>query len=271
MKMSAIAEFLGSKLIGKDIEIKGVCSLNKPKQSHLAFYNFDGPLCTYFLMGVLVKPNVLCDCISYIPVENPRLAHARVMRKFFIPDSYSLIPQGDGWLKTSRFDQVHIYDCAVWGNNCFFKPGAVIGGSGFGWENDENGVPIRRPHIGGVVIGNNVEIGANSTVDRGTFDDTVIADNVKIDNLVHVAHNCDIGKNTCIVAGSVICGSVTIGENCWIGANATIMNQVTIGNNVTVGIGANVVKDVPDNSVIAGMKAQPIESMKQISGFIERL
>jgi len=270
VRASEIAEFLGSELIGKDIEITGICSLKNPKENHLGFYRFDQSLIISCLdkglnsiaeMTFLIKPGVPCNCASYIPVDNPRLAHARVTQEFFAkPYSVMLHLSPPG---------THVYDCVNWGDDCHFKPGAVIGGSGFGFENDEDGVPIRRPHVGGVVIGNNVEVGANSVIDRGTIDDTIIKDNVKIDNLVHISHNCKIGENTKIVAGSVICGSVTIGKNCWIGANVTVMNQITIGNNVTIGIGAVVVKDVSDGAVLAGFKAQPIEVMKQITKDIE--
>ncbi len=277
MRASEIAEFLGSELVGKDIEIVGVCSLDNLKPCCLAFCKFDRmpwtPYASTILFLVCLEYEYLSNIglltNSYISVPNPRYAHARVTEKFFQRQSRT-IPSGDGRLAPHRYLEVTILDCNVtWGEDCYFKPGAVIGGSGFGWENDSDGVPIRRPHIGGVKIGNNVEVGANSTIDRGTIDDTIIEDNVKIDNLVHVAHNCRIGENTCIVAGSVICGSVTIGRNCWVGAGAIIKNQVTIGDNVTIGVGAIVVKDVPSGSVLAGIKAQPIERMRHLAVSME--
>jgi len=163
-----------------------------------------------------------------------------------------------------------LYDNVIMNESCKIKAGAVIGFEGFGFERDENGVPFRIPHIGKVVLGYDVEIGANTVIARGTVDDTVIGNNVKIDDCCFIAHNCNIGENTLIVAGSVICGSVKIGKNCFIGANCTIKNKVTIGDFVTVGMGANVVKDVPDGATIAGFKAQPFETMKRVARIIER-
>ena len=265
-----VADYLGTQVIGKNMNLIGLCSLNNPKLNHLAFYKFDGPFTSNEPITVLVKPNIRCDCWSYIPVENPRLAHALIAAKFFA-DHNTVIPNGDGNAVQHRYPGAVIYDCVKWGEDCYFKPGSVIGTAGFGFESNEAGVPIFRPHIGGVRIGNNVQVGANSIVQRGTIDDTIIGDNVKIDDSVHFGHNCIVGENTIIAAGTVICGTVTIGKNCWIGANSTIMQHITIGDNVTIGVGANVVKSVPDNMVMAGFKAQPIKVMRKLTNAIETM
>lgn len=143
----------------------------------------------------------------------------------------------------------------------FLKTGnfCSIGGFGFGYERNENGVPFRIPHLGNVVIGEFVQIGSHVCIDRAVIGSTVIGDNVKIDNLVHVAHNAQIGKNTLIVAGAVVGGSVVIGENCFIGMNASIKQKVKIGNNVTVGAGAVVLRDVPDGATVVGNPARILE------------
>jgi len=142
------------------------------------------------------------------------------------------------------------------GNNCEIKPSAVLGNDGFGFEPDEKGDLEFFPHFGNVIIGNNVRIGSHVCIDRGNMHDTIIEDNVKIDNLVHIAHNVNIGKNTLVVAGSVICGSVKIGESCFIGANSTIRQKLKIGNNVIIGMGSVVTKDISDNEVWAGNPAK---------------
>ena len=92
--------------------------------------------------------------------------------------------------------------------------------------------------------------------------DTIISDGVKIDNLVHIAHNVQIGKNTLIIAKSMIGGSTKIGKNCWIGPSSSIINQIEIGNNVIVGIGTNVLKSCPDFSVVAGNPGKIIRIIK---------
>jgi UDP-3-O-[3-hydroxymyristoyl] glucosamine N-acyltransferase len=142
------------------------------------------------------------------------------------------------------------------GENCEICKTAVLGNDGFGFEPDENGDLVFFPHFGDVKVGNNVRIGSHTCVDRGNLNDTIICDNVKIDNLVHIAHNVKIEKNTLVVAGSVICGSVNIGENCFIGANSTIREHLTIGNNVIVGMGSVVTKNIPDGEIWAGNPAK---------------
>ncbi len=271
MKASEIARFLKSDLVGEDIDINGVCSFRNPKENCIAFYMFHEPVTQDGMILLLVNHSTPVRCKSYISVNNPRLAHARVVRQFFV-EPENLIPNGDGYLKRiNPFPNTTIYDCVDWGSGCYFKPGTVIGSSGFAFEYDENGIPIFRPHTGGVKIGNNVQIGANSVVQRGTIDDTIIGDNVKIDDQVHVGHNCKVGDNTIITAGSVICGTVTIGRNCWIGANCTIIQHISIGDNSKIGIGASVVKNIPPNSVIAGFMAQPLEDLKRFVRIIQEV
>ena len=128
------------------------------------------------------------------------------------------------------------------GNHTVIGQNSVIGGPGFGNEKDINGLLIKIPQIGGVIIGNNVEIDALSTVDSGTIEPTIIEDNVMIDNHVHIAHN-DIIKEGCIITGgSVIGGSVVIGKNSWLGNNCSVKNKINIGENVLIGTGAVVRK-----------------------------
>lgn len=153
---------------------------------------------------------------------------------------------------------VRIYDDVTIGENCRIKSGAIIGGEGFGFERDNDGNRFRFPQIGRVKIGNYVEIGANTCIDRGALSDTVIADYVKIDNLCHIAHNVQIGKNTVVVSGAEISGSCKIGENSWIGPHAAVRDQKTIGSNVLVGMGAVVMKNIPDNAICAGNPAKII-------------
>ena len=134
--------------------------------------------------------------------------------------------------------------------------GTVIGGPGFGWY----GKPPRRfPHIGGIVFGEGVEVGANSTIDRGSLGDTIIGDNVKIDNGVHVGHNARVGARSLLTAHCVVGGSAEIGEDCWIGLGAQIKNQIRIGSGVTVGMGAIVLRDVPHGQTVVGNPARVLE------------
>lgn len=157
------------------------------------------------------------------------------------------------------------------GKNCYIRENCVIGGEGFGIEKDEEGKTYRIPHIGGVEIGNNIEIGALTTVCRGTIENTIIEDYVKIDDHVHVAHNVFIGKGSLIVAGTIIGGSTRLGKNCWTSPNTAIKNGLTIGNNVTLGMAARILDDVEDKQILTNEKADTLENIKKFVRIKERL
>ena len=134
------------------------------------------------------------------------------------------------------------------------QDGAKIGVKGFGFIPDQDN-NIRTPHIGRVILEEGVEIGSNSTIDRGSLADTVIGKNTFLDNQVHVAHNVQIGKN-CMVAGQVgFAGSTTIGDNVVVGGQAGISGHLKIGNNVKIGGGSGVINDIPDNHQVMGYPA----------------
>ncbi len=147
---------------------------------------------------------------------------------------------------------------SILGNNVVIQNGCKIGLKGFGFiPQKENN--IKFPHIGKVIIGDNVELASNCTIDRGSIDDTVIGKNTYLDNQVHVAHNVKIGEN-CMIAGQVgFAGSTIIGNNVSIGGQAGISGHLRIGNNVRIGGGSGVVKDIPDNTTVMGYPAVPLK------------
>ena len=160
---------------------------------------------------------------------------------------------GDGTIVSPL---VRVYDNVCIGEECFIKEGTVIGGAGFGFERDEDGNRFRFPQIGGVKIGNHVEIGANTCIDRGALSDTILEDYAKVDNLCHIAHNAHIGKNAVVVACAEVSGSCSVGDDTWVGPNACIRDQRSIGSNTMIGMGSVVVKNVGDNEVWAGNPAK---------------
>ncbi|MAH89874.1 MAG: UDP-3-O-(3-hydroxymyristoyl)glucosamine N-acyltransferase [Candidatus Pelagibacter sp.] len=144
------------------------------------------------------------------------------------------------------------------GNNVVIQDGAKIGLKGFGFIplKDKN---FRIPHIGKVILEDNVEIGASCTIDRGSIGDTVIGANTFLDNQVHMAHNVKIGRN-CMIAGQVgFAGSSTLGNNVSIGGQAGVSGHLKIGNNVKIGGGSGVVKDIPDDTIVMGYPAVPLK------------
>lgn len=143
------------------------------------------------------------------------------------------------------------------GDNCRIMPGAVLGSTGFEYKRTSKGI-LPVIHDGKVILHSNVEIGANTCIDKGfSFRDTIIGDNTKIDNLVHIAHSAHIGKNCFIIAGAMIAGSVTLGNDVWIGPHANIAPQVNVGDNGFVTLGAVVTKDVPSGEMVSGVFAMP--------------
>ncbi|MBN9159845.1 MAG: hypothetical protein BGO98_32035 [Myxococcales bacterium 68-20] len=150
---------------------------------------------------------------------------------------------------------VHLYDGVRIGNDVTIHAGAVIGTSGFGYQRAADGTWEHFPHIGGVVIEDDVDIGANACIDRGSLADTIVKKGAKIDNLVHIAHNVVIGEHAVIIGTAQIAGSVVIGDHAWIAPSATIVDNVRIGREATVGLGSVVVKDVPDFAKTMGQPA----------------
>ena len=151
-----------------------------------------------------------------------------------------------------------IQDCKI-GSNCIIKSGAVIGGTGFGFDPKSK---KRIVHIGNVVIGNGCNIGSNTTVDKAVFDSTIISDNCFIDNLVQIAHNVTIGEGGIIAAQTGIAGSTNIGDHVVIGGQVGIAGHITIGKNVKIAAKSGVTKNILDNSVVAGFPAVDIKRWK---------
>lgn len=148
--------------------------------------------------------------------------------------------------------------CSVVGADCEIYAGAVVGEAGFGVAADA-GALIAIPHIGRVILEDEVVIGANSTVDRGMIRDTVLRRACKIDNLCHIAHNCEIGEHTVMAAFSGVSGSVSVGRGAQFGGRAGVADHLRIGDGARLAAFAGVMRDVPDGEMWAGSPAQPIQ------------
>lgn len=149
------------------------------------------------------------------------------------------------------------------GRNSRIRSCSSVGGDGFGFERLEDGTPLRFPHLGGVVIGEGVEIGSCTAIARGTLSDTFIEDNAKIDNLVHIAHNVIVRRGAFVIACAEISGGVIVGENSWVAPNSCTHQKITIGEGALIGLGAVVTKDVLPFSVYAGNPAKKIRDVSK--------
>ena len=214
----------------------------------------DDPRLVYFLLH-----NALCTKIEYVRERFPSsiARTAKVNSLAYIASENVIIGEN-----TVIEEFVSIKENTVIGNDCVIRAGTKIGGSGFEIKNDGD-KSITVTHIGGVIIGNNVEIQQNSNVDKAIYpwDDTVIGDHVRINSLVQIAHGDKIGRFTEIVAGASIQGRVQIGENVWIGPNSVVRNGVSIGDNARVNMGSVVTLSIPAGVAVSGNFARNHKKM----------
>ena len=139
----------------------------------------------------------------------------------------------------------------------------TIGRTGFGYEKDDEGVYQPITHLGTVWLKHGAKVHNNTCIDRAVLGQTIIGENVRIDNLVHIAHGVTIGRKSMVIANSMIAGSATIGHDTWIAPSVNVLNQLSIGNRVQTGMAAVIVKPVPDDTTVVGAPAEPIAQYKQ--------
>ncbi len=161
------------------------------------------------------------------------------------------------------FPNVVIMANSVIGDNCSLYSGVIIGADGFGFAPEKGGNYAKVPQIGNVVIENDVEIGANTTIDRATIGSTIIRKGVKLDNLIQIAHNCEIGENTVIAAQVGISGSTKIGRNCMIGGQVGIAGHIKIGDNVILYAKTGVIGNIEDGAMHMGAPSFEVKKYKK--------
>ena len=299
VSISQILEFLESRntnyqyLGNNSLEVGGFSTIEEitsnsilwvKNESKLAEINFG--TCTDLLVVTDIKQSKGENGVNFLISDNSKATFFSILAHFFEGE-----PEGPGISPTAVVETKKIGKNVRIGHHCYIGPdvvicddvtiknnvilenkvvvgertiihsGAVIGADGYGYYRDESGNNVRVPHFGGVVIGNDVEIGANTCIDRGTLTDTKIGANAKIDNLCHIAHNVVIEDNVSVIALSMIAGSVNLRRNSYIAPAAAVMNQLAVGENSIVGMGAVVVKDVSNNVVVAGVPAKVLRNL----------
>jgi len=282
----ALAELLELQHCGAEIQIASVAALSEAV----------GDCLTYAKEAMSSQQGVSFACIassasitsdtgSVLTSSNPRLAFIRALNVIddkigFKKDESApaidstavigervVIEPGVTIGARTRVDHgVVIKRGTVIGADCLIHENVSIGGDGFGFERDESGCPVKFIHLGGVSIGDRVEIGAGCCVAKGTLGDTVIESDVKLDNLVHVAHNCCLKKGALITACVGFSGGVTVGEHAWVGPNASIIQKVRIGKGAFVGIGSVVIRDVDDGQTVVGNPARVLSKNNKQQG-----
>lgn len=292
--LTEILTFLGTKVLSiegntADVYIDNLAEVERVNEMTLDWINPSKKNKQEIAKGSKARVLLVDESITSIAgkvlirVKNPKVALADVGNHFFVeppksgihptaiidPEAkigkdvsigaYCVIGKaviGEGCVFDSN---VRVYDDVVMGKGCVVKAGAVLGGAGFGYERDSDGNKFRFPQIGQLIMGDYVEVGANTCIDRGALADTVIGDYTKINNLCHIAHNNKIGRNVTITGCVNVSGSNTIDDDAWIAPNSSIRGWVHIGKGATVGMGAVVVKDVPEHETWVGNPAHKME------------
>ncbi|MBR1799376.1 MAG: UDP-3-O-(3-hydroxymyristoyl)glucosamine N-acyltransferase [Bacteroidales bacterium] len=166
---------------------------------------------------------------------------------------------------------VKVYEGCVIGSNCILHAGCVIGADGFGFAPSSDGGWNKIDQIGNVVIEDNVEVGANTCIDRATMGSTIIHEGVKIDNLCQVAHNVVIGQYSAMASQVGVAGSCKIGEHCIIAGQAGIVGHISVGNNVTIGAQSGVTNNVPDKATIFGSPAMEATKRRKVEVLVRNI
>lgn len=197
---------------------------------------------------------------GYLTADNKSIHETATIAPDVQIGKYTVIGPGVKIGKGSRIGPNCNIENADIGKNAKIASNVSIGGSGFGFEDD----PITKevlefPHVGGVTIGDNVSVGSSTCIDRGGLGNTLIGNDVKIDNLVHISHNVKIGDRCKVIALSMIGGSVELGEDSWISPSSAVRDWRKVGKGALIGLGAVVTKDIESNKIVIGNPAKPIE------------
>ena len=234
------------------VENVGACVLNL-----LEMYNASKPRKTGISKMASIAENAEVGNECYVGDFTVIESGAKIGDKVQIyPQCYigDNVTIGEG---TKIYAGVKIYEGCVIGRNCILHAGAVIGADGFGFAPREDGSFAKIPQLGNVIIEDNVEIGANTCIDRAKTDSTIIRSGVKLDNLIQIGHNVEVGANTVMSAQVGIAGTSKVGSNCFVAGQVGIADHVTIGNRVKIGSKSGIDKAVGDDEIRFGYPALP--------------
>jgi UDP-3-O-[3-hydroxymyristoyl] glucosamine N-acyltransferase LpxD len=298
-KVSTIASFLNKEFIGEDVDILFPRFLENIEPFALVFAtNYSDETCNLLNRydNLLVIANVgylnKLRC-SHIFSDNPRLDFSKVFSKFWHEDmneqlgisSTAIIGKNShiaddcyigeyviigNNVKIGHGSKIYHHTVVMSnteiGNNCLIEAHCVLGQSGWWFTKDENNHYLDLPHLGKVVVGDNVSIGSYTNVDRGILPitNTVIENNVRINDKVHIGHGVKLMRNARIAVGCHICGEVEIGEFCWLGPGSVVRNSLKICANVTVGMNSVVTKSIDLSGTYIGVPARYAPGLKQM-------
>ena len=232
-------------------------NMNKPKKSGTESMSF---VASSAKLGV----DVYVGAFTYVGEDVEIGDNSKIYPQVYIGENVKV------GKNTIIYPGVKVYHDCIIGDNCIIHSGVVVGADGFGFskEGDEYN---KIPQMGNVVIENSVEIGANTTIDRAVMGSTVIRKGVKLDNLIQIAHNCEIGENTVMAAQVGIAGSSKIEESCVLGGQVGIGGHITIGKNSQIGAQSGIISNTKEGSEVMGSPAYPVKNYFKSSIIVPKL
>jgi UDP-3-O-[3-hydroxymyristoyl] glucosamine N-acyltransferase len=282
IRATEIADYLNEQLVGNEFIITSPHSIRTYKSSERSLMEVKRSGSQILIISDQPVPVDLCT--GYIISQNPDLDLAYILREFFstapinqihpsaiisaeaqigrnvMIGAHTIIgPDVTIGDNTKIYHNVVINGLVNIGKFCVIKDGAVIGSEGWGFIDDEDGIPFHPPQLGLISIEDRVWIGSNSTIEHGMIEETVIHSDVKIDDLVHVGAGSHIGRKSKLTAGVVVASHVTIGENVYIAPNAVIREELNIANDIVVGMGAVVIGNLTAGNIYVGNPARLIK------------
>ncbi len=220
---------------------------------------------SYVSEGVELPEDVYIGAFAYVG-NNVKLGKGvKLYPQTYIGDHVSI---GEG---TIIYPGAKVYHGCKIGNHCILHAGVVVGADGFGFAPDATGVYNKIPQMGIVEIADNVEVGANTAIDRATMGATRIGKGVKLDNLIQVAHNVEIGENTVMASQVGVAGSTKIGRQCMIGGQVGFAGHITVGNGVSIGAQSGIPNNVKDGATLMGYPALPGRDFARQCAYLKRL
>ncbi|MCY4239119.1 MAG: hypothetical protein OXC93_12355 [Rhodospirillaceae bacterium] len=276
---SRVAEPVLAQTCGDDVIIEAVASLGDAAPGALSFCKNSGNRGASLTADSKASLILVSEAFD-IPVDDDSdyLTVANPARWFVRAVSHLFPEEGKGYVHPTAVVEegaqvgsgcrigsgTFIGRDVILGTNCRIGPNCSLGGAGLAIEYDENGVLLPYPHLGRLIVGAAVTIGANCVVVRGILESTEIGERTTIGNMVNIGHNCRIGENCWISSGTVLCGSAILGKGVMVGANVTVNNHVNVGAGGILGLGSVVTKSVATGRRVFGVPAKPLKTMRAL-------
>ncbi|AQL44660.1 UDP-3-O-(3-hydroxymyristoyl) glucosamine N-acyltransferase (plasmid) [Halorientalis sp. IM1011] len=263
-----IAAALDLDHTGTPTRVTGVDALDRATATELSFcvYEDADPIRESDAGAVVCPPSVSPgDDTTLLVAERPKLAFARAVEQFFEPErptgvhpSAAVADGATVGADTYIGPNVTVASCVTIGEGCTIRAGTTLGSEGFGFARDGSGTPHRLPHRGRVRIEDGVEIGANCSIDRAVFGETVVGPRAKLSGQVHLAHHVEIGADTLVASNCAFAGGAVLGDRVMCHPHAAVANDVRVGDDAELAANAGVLDDVDPGTTVAGTPATPI-------------